>query len=423
MNFRNINPVPLKTIQNAFRVLKEDHWSKSGVSLIEEALQECFKDRFIVRVIPMNTSDSVFVMSIFPERNTMEKIIENVVSGKSSYEAIRSLWEKNTVWTIEIDEFILEKMEDVTERELTALLLHEIGHTVGSNSISKRIVTILQYEYAQTSMKNKLMLRDKIFRSILSLPVLNACVSDQKGSNLKEEIKADGFVKKLGYVQDLISVMRKIEKYAKHINSDPNEAMRTTTRFSLDTIDNIRNRRAQLVKEGLQAIEEGVRSVYLETYLVDLYGKWFVDRSKEDGNRTHVEYEMLEHKKENLLQGIMDRRMGSYMREFGIFGRKKMEKIEPYEIDYIDVKIDSMRSDTDKMMLISYLHNKLDTVQFYIDILNDPVESKRYSVPHSLSYLENVKKRLNGLRERILKYRVPTRTNDIIISYPSGYEG
>ena len=132
---------------------------------------------------------------------------------------------------------------------------------------------------------------------------------------------------------------------------------------------------------------------------------------------------MFEHKKENLLQGIMDRRMGSYMREFGIFGRKKLEKIDPYEIDYIEVKIDSMRSDTDKMMLISYLHNKLDTVQFYIDILNDPVESKRYNVPHSLSYLENVKKRLNGLRERILKYRVPTRTNDIIISYPSGYEG
>ena len=423
MKFRNVNPVSLKTIENAFRVLKEDHQSKSGVSLIEEALQECFKDTFVVRVIPVNNNDSVFIMSVFPEISTMSKIIDIVASGKSSYDAIQSLWEKNTKWMIEIDEFILGKMGDITERELTALLLHEIGHTVCSNSISTRIVTILQYEYAQTKMKNKLLLRDKLFRSILSLPVLNACVSDQKANNLKEEIKADGFVKKMGYVQDLISVMKKIERQPKISNTDPNEAMTTTAQFSLSTIDNIRKRRIQLVKENLQILQESVRSSYIQSYLMDIYGQWFVDESSIDPHMSSIDRAIMENKKENLIRGVAERKVLSYMREFGIFGRKKLEKVEPYEIDYIEVKMGSIRSDTDKMMLISYLHNKLDTVQFYIDILNDPVESKRYNVPHSLSYLETVKKRLMALREHILKYRVPTRTNDITITYPSGYEG
>lgn len=423
MKFRNVNPISLKTIENAFRVLLEDPQSKTGVSLIEEALTECFKDTFTVRVVPYNPSEPVFVMSVFPEVDTLSKIIDIVTHGtEKSYSAIQKLWEKNTKWTIEIDEYTLRHLGPITERELTALLLHEIGHTICSNAISTRIVTILQYEYAQTKMRNKLLLRDKIFRSIMALPILNACVSDQKGSSIKEEIKADGFVKRMGYVQDLISVLRKIERSGKLPKGTPEDAMATTARFSMQTLDNIRERKSNLVKKNLVSLEESVRSPFIQTYLTELYGTWFVDRDELSG-KTYLEQTIAESKKENLLQGIMDRRETSYYREFGIFGKKKLEKIEPYEISYIEVKAGSMRDDTDKMLLVSYIHNKLDRAQFYLDILDDPEASKKYNVPHSRQYLETVRDKLIKLRDQVLRYRVPTRTNDIIIQYPSGYEG
>ena len=93
MKFRNVNPISLKTIENAFRVLLEDPQSKTGVSLIEEALTECFKDTFTVRVVPYNPSEPVFVMSVFPEVDTLSKIIDIVTHGtEKSYSAIQKLY-------------------------------------------------------------------------------------------------------------------------------------------------------------------------------------------------------------------------------------------------------------------------------------------------------------------------------------------
>ena len=198
--------------------------------------------------------------------------------------------------------------------------------------------------------------------------------------------------------------------------------MTTTARFSMQTLDNIRERKSNLVKKNLVSLEESVRSPFIQTYLTELYGTWFVDRDELSG-KTYLEQTMAESKKENLLQRIMDRRETSYYREFGIFGKKKLEKIEPYEISYIEVKAESMRDDTDKMLLVSYIHNKLDRAQFYLDILDDPEASKKYNVPHTRQYLETVRDKLIKLRDQVLRYRVPTRTNDIIIQYPSGYEG
>ena len=114
-------------------------------------------------------------MSIFPERSTTDKIIESVARGNSDFKTIQSLWEKNSKWTIEIDERILKGT--FTTRELTAMVLHEVGHLIQSKTIATRIITVLQYEYAKTSMQNKMLLRTKVFRSIMALPIINSCIS------------------------------------------------------------------------------------------------------------------------------------------------------------------------------------------------------------------------------------------------------
>ena len=423
MRVRNITPMHLKTLENAFRVLKEVHTSKSGTNLISETLHECFSDTFVVTVVPSTPTDKMFVMSIFPDRSTVDKIIEAVTSGKSNFATIQSLWEKNTNWTIEIDEAILGTETDgPTPRELVAILLHELGHVVESKSVSARIVTILQYEYAQTKMQNKLLLRDKVFRSIMSLPILNACVADQKGKDVKHEIKADTFVRKMGYTKELISVMNRLLKDNRYPEGNGNDAMKTTTDFSLKTIQNLRDRKEDLIKKQMTTMQNNIRSPYMESVLVDIYGQWFVDESVHS-NLSHANKLVLKERKQKFMESYMESTAHKYMREFGIFGRKKLDRIDPYDLDYISVKIDSIASDTDKMMLISHIHNKLDMVQFYLDILDDPDQQKKYKVPHSRGYLEQAKKQLLMMRERVLKYRVPAPKPDLYVGYPDGYEG
>ena len=425
MRDRNIKPEHLRTLENAFKVLTETPTSRSGMSLITDTLHECFGDTFSGYVVPHKPDAPMFVMSIFPERSTTDKIIAAVANGNSNFATIQSLWEKNTSWTIELDASILQSEMNFTTRELTAMLLHEVGHLVESKTIASRIITILQYEYAQSSMQTKLMLKDKVFRSVMSLPIINSCIVDQKGPNLREEIKADKYAKKLGYAKDLISGLSKLTKNPKFsMKKTPDEAMRQTTQFSLQTLQNLQDRKTDLVKDQLTTLREYVDSPYLESTLVDIYGLWFVDESTYE-NSSRQEFYIREGMKERHLNDLLSRATptGVYMREFGLFGKKKLEKINPYDLDYIDLKIDQISSDVDKMMIVSYIHNKMDMVNFYLDILEDPTASKKYNVPHGANYLMSVKKQLELLRDKAMKKTVPPKLPDIYVAYPAGYEG
>ena len=421
MKDHNMKPEHLRTLDNAFKVLMEFPTSRSGMSLITDTLHECFGDDFSGSIVSTQPDVPLFVMSIFPERSTTDKIIESVARGNSDFKTIQSLWEKNTKWTIEIDERILKNT--FTTRELTAMVLHEVGHLIQSKTIATRIVTVLQYEYAKTSMQNKMLLRTKVFRSIMALPIINSCISDQKGSNVKDEIKADGYAKKLGYAKDLISAMNKLSKLPNYnLKKDPNEAMRSTTQFSLNTLQNLQDRKNDLVKSELTTLKEAVQSPYLESVLVDIYGQWFVDKSAFTES-SQLDYFVRENKKSQFIDRMMKESAESYMREFGIFGKKKLQRIDPADIDYISLKIDQINSDLDKMMLVSYIHNKMDMVNFYLDLLDDPRSGKKYNVPHSRSYLLSVQKQLEMLREKALKKIIPPKQPDIYVGYPAGYEG
>ena len=420
MKDHNMKPEHLRTLDNAFKVLMEYPTSRSGMSLITDTLCECFGDDFSGSVVSTQPDVPLFVMSIFPERSTTDKIIESVARGNSDFKTIQSLWEKNSKWTIEIDERILKGT--FTTRELTAMVLHEVGHLIQSKTIATRIITVLQYEYAKTSMQNKMLLRTKVFRSIMALPIINSCISDQKGSNLKEEIKADRYAKKLGYAKDLISAMNKLSKHPSYnLKKDPNEAMRTTTQFSLNTLQNFQNRKDELVKSELTSLKEAVQSPYLESVLVDIYGQWFVDKSAFNES-SQLDYFVRQNNKSQFIDRMMKESTDSYMREFGIFGKKKLQRIDPADIDYISIKIDQINSDLDKMMLVSYIHNKMDMVNFYLDLLDDP-SGKKYNVPHSHSYLMSVQKQLEMLSEKALKKIIPPKQPDIYVGYPAGYEG
>ena len=112
-----------------------------------------------------------------------------------------------------------------------------------------------------------------------------------------------------------------------------------------------------------------------------------------------------------------------YFTEFFVFGGKQLKRIDPAEIDYIFVKINEIHNEHDKMMLISYLHSKLDLVNYYISIMENPSLYKKYSIPHTLDQLYSIKKELLRAREEILRYKIPERNKGILVAWPSGYEG
>lgn len=405
-----------KSIDNAFLVLQEDKASETGKKIIKDSLNEIFDVEFDIEIIPVNDNSPLFVMSVFPENSVVTKIISAVTTNSGNIETIKKLWQQNKKWTLEIDERILNKnFINCSNRELTALVLHEIGHVVCTNSIPSRISTIIQYEIAKSKLENKILAADKLFSKILALPILNACVSDSRKSDkpLSVEIKADNFAKKMGYQQELLSVLKKIttnQKYPK--GGTINKNMEEMTKFSINTLDQLKAREDNLLKKNLVSLKKECVSPYIESYIDDFYNTIFETGNKSISSIEHLTF------MENRADSIVE----NYYTEF-FFGKKKLSKIDPAELDYIDIKTNEIKNENDKMMLISYIHSKLDIIDFYLEILKDPKLAKKYNVPNSADQLERMRTRLLTSRENILKYKIPERNKGIIIAWPENYEG
>ena len=406
----NLKQERFKTIDAAFTMLLEDVSKASPIGIIEDCLNDTFKGlNFKVSIVKPASNTPSFYMAVYPEISTADKIVYAVLNNKD-YKVISELWKKNTNWKIEIDEAIITS-HMFTNKELTALLLHEVGHVMSSNSIPERVSTIMKYEIASSSYQAKSYLSKEIFRRIMALPILDACVSD-KVRNVKEEVKADTFAKKMGYSNELYSSLTKLQSDLKKRNTSTiNDSMKEISNFSLKTLEDIGARKDNLAKDSLLKLKESAKDTYIESVIDD-----FIVTIFEDENN------FSEGEKIKYIQEKMDELEDEYVTEFFFF-KKELKRINPADLDYIQVQMSTIRSENDKMMLITYIYSKIDLIDYYISILKNPKYSKKYYVPHTLDQLQNMRKRLEAYRLDVLNYKLPERNRPYVITWPDGYEG
>lgn len=105
------------------------------------------------------------------------------------------------------------------------------------------------------------------------------------------------------------------------------------------------------------------------------------------------------------------------------FGVKKLKRIPTDLVAYITIETEAIETPNDKMMIASYTLSKIEVVEWYIELLE--VGSKKYVVPHSKPYLENIRTQLLACYKKIMDTKVSSNKNRPIIDiqYPAGYEG
>ena len=87
MNF-NLNKDKFLSIDDAFSVLKEDNMNKAACEKKKKSLEGCFKGKFSVRLIDADPKLPLFIMSVFPEMDTVMKIITAVSSNDEKKESV-----------------------------------------------------------------------------------------------------------------------------------------------------------------------------------------------------------------------------------------------------------------------------------------------------------------------------------------------
>ena len=103
--------------------------------------------------------------------------------------------------------------------------------------------------------------------------------------------------------------------------------------------------------------------------------------------------------------------------------KKKLKKIAYDTVAYIQIETEAIRDFNDKHMISSYCLDKLEMVNWYIELLK--AGSNKYIVPQSREQLEMVRDQLMECHRQIMAVRI-TRPCDrpiIDIKYPKGYEG
>lgn len=416
----NIDKKIVENIDNIFSLLKDDIQTKNNaVKILSSALNSIFKDyNFTVNIFP--SKDEYYFMSIIPEMSTIEKIVSNLMQDPSgelkpnTIKMMTDLWKKNKNWTVEIDERVLPLF---SARELTAMLLHEIGHVVSANAISTRLLAIIQYELSKAGIEGRAILKHGIFRKLLSIPFLSICiVGDSKISsrNLKEEIKADDFAKKAGYRTELISALEKLQKNNKK-SFTQEEALQKSIDFSTGAAHQFQIRQAHLVKESMKRLIDNCESFVIKGYLTECYDDFFF---VSEGSLL-----LNEEKKMKFLYEKCDAAQEEYVTEFFHIGAKMLKRIDPAEIDYILIKTNMMKTESDKLMLVTYIHNKLDTVDYYMQILKAPKIKNKYKVPYTLEELQSLHDKLEKMIQSVIEYKLPDPMRGLLVAYPTGYEG
>ena len=381
------------------------------IALIENNLNDYFKCKFTIKITKPDNKGSLFVMSVIPEdKSTVDKIIEASLSD-SAIDRIKTLWETNKNWLIVIDERITKSdILNLTSDEFIAIFFHELGHIYNSYKITTRISSIMKYELMKTSLSNKMLLKDNFFKKFLYVPFISGCTYDnQDKDELMEEISADKFAVKFGYRKSLISALTKLAKCKYFVdNMRLNDKLHNTTKGVLNVLDEFKERQYVLSKQGIFKLFESA-GPFKELYYDDIFGSIFNENCSEQSVNYFID------KANKVVEE-------GYYTEFFLF-KKNLKPIDSNLLDYIFTKINSIRSENDRMMILSYIHFKIDTVEYYLSIYEDNKLIKKYNIPHSEDQLRKILKRLNELRIEALKYRIPDRNKGLLVAYPQGYEG
>lgn len=84
--------------------------------------------------------------------------------------------------------------------------------------------------------------------------------------------------------------------------------------------------------------------------------------------------------------------------------KKKLKKIPIDLVSYIQIETEAIKDFNDKQMISSYCLGKLETVNWYLELLE--TGSKKYIVPQSKEHLQMIRDQLMECHKQIMSVKI-----------------
>ena len=384
-----------------------------------------------------------FGFNVFPEIDKLEDICNKIANEDVKFKDIVKRWRSIKEWEIVIDSLVFDRsFIAFNPKELTAMLLHEIGHVTQSDE------PIEQFYRAYLESKSRLKNADKVSKRVLyilyTIPLAVACTSRRwvnDKNEIKLEISADKSLIETGYAEHLINAFDKIIKASGSINrsEDMNyrEIESNVEWANMNIVDVIKRR--DKLKDSLYYKAIQTNSGYIQALcarILNFLGVRMRERytgavaescmlneliNGEITLETHVPFYDI--KKFGQIEARIVREQNALeVANEAFFNKRKNSKVnipDEYDLDRIFVAIDDIQNNYDKVYVLDLIYEQIEKLNDFEEAISmDETKSKKWAPK-----IEEMRQRLATLRKTVLSKNIAKKEYKVFVKYPEGYEG
>lgn len=348
------------TIEKILFGLDEDH-SSSTLSKLKNELNRFFiKAKCKDILYTVNTDKLFFGMRVYPVLDGGDAM---ELLGDSKPKMIDSYY-------LEFDSKLYDPMLGLDEKEITAILLHEIGHIVYDTGTIDEVKKQVDMYFAGTGDYPDLK-ASKGYRELIAYALKDAIL--KTGSLFTKfgntEMVADAFVTGCGYGPELESGMKKISHSAMYLNKDVDDrfitlawVLRLKSDFQFKRIPAVKtlNKAKTLTPSRLEDREI--------TYAADIMAK--ID--------------------EPLTEGAIDNIKARFSKKFSDFKAKGIRSIKN-DVYEMNLRLRCAESEMDLMYVIRTINSDVAILQDYMT--EDITDEEREEITATLQELYDIRQR------------------------------
>ena len=199
-------------VEECFRNVQQEKEVSKNLRLIENAINREFDIKVNISII--DNKKQFFGMCVYPspeEINMLTKMLLETNVKMADVERLHIEFMTKSTHIVEIDSILLyDHNLNASAAEVTAILLHEIGHIIASNGIVCRFERAKEYITMKFDNKTRKLVPVLPFiRNVFNIATLQI-FSNHFNAQLAKERKADDLAFKEGYGEELANILGKL---------------------------------------------------------------------------------------------------------------------------------------------------------------------------------------------------------------------
>ena len=418
--------------------ISREKFEKQMGNILSSFPMENGSKRFEVAVINENRKQPFFGLYIYPMMDWLDDMTKKAVVEKKSFKELCRQWQSIGQWYIELDATCFDRQElNLNPKEIGALLLHEIGHTIYSDKPVERWYR--SYQDARNRVKLADRASMKILYSLYSVPLAVSCMQKSwvdKHNRISVEYAADKTVMQYGYGDALLSAMNKITSAAGSITTDENAKDRmveNSINWANLNVSDLTKRKDRL-KDELFYQSLNTSSSYMKANGIRLLNKLgFKMRERYSGYACEMTIRVfddpefmtkytvaMEVSAITKWNNLLNQAKSEYeIATEGVFKKKKFGLPSQYDIDVIGIEIDKVTTHYDRVYCLDLIYKVFDDIEIFEDQIKYDEEKKSAYAGKIARYRQE----LDALRKRCLEKKIPEKRYQVFVKAPPGYEG